>query len=259
MEKVKINELVAKYNEGLADPAEILSLEQLITDGLVPLTQLRALTMLDERIMKTDEGSPSMQLDVKFYEMLGAEKKKSKKGLSFQLPAWRYLFPRLSLAAVLLIMGFAGGYWLQRPGGESSVKELTQEVGELKEMVMLSMLEKESASERLRAVSLTEDMNKVSDKVTKALFKTLNQDPNVNVRLAALEALIPFVQRSDVREGLVRSIALQDSPLVQLNLAELMAAILEKKSVGELQKLVDSDKTPIEVKNRIKENIQVLI
>ena len=81
----------------------------------------------------------------------------------------------------------------------------------------------------------------------------------MNVRLAALGALMPFVQRSDVREGLIRSIAQQDSPLVQLSLAEMMVAIAEKKSVGELQKLVDSDRTPKEVKNRIKESIQVLI
>ena len=78
---------------------------------------------------------------------------------------------------------------------------LTHEVGELKEMVMLSLLEKESASDRLRAVSLTSEMNQVSDNVSKALFMTLNSDPNVNVRLAALEALIPFVSQGGVREG----------------------------------------------------------
>ena len=47
--------------------------------------------------------------------------------------------------------------------GDSSKIPTGEEVGELKEIVMLSMLEKESASERLRAVSLTEGMNKVSD------------------------------------------------------------------------------------------------
>ena len=88
---------------------------------------------------------------------------------------------------------------------------------------------------------------------------TLNNDPNVNVRLAALEALVPFTGQGAVREGLIRSIANQDSPLVQLNLAELMAAIQEKKSVGELQKLVDSEKTPVEVKDKIRQTIAVLI
>ena len=251
-------ELIAKYNEGLADPAEIAALEQLIEEGVVDLTQLRELKALDDRIFIADAGAPSLQLDDRFYAMLGSEQKRQK-GFSIAWPTWSFLMPRLALASVLIFMGFAGGYWLQRPGQGSDVSALTQEVSELKEMMMLSLLEKESASDRLRAVSLTVEMGNMSATVTEALFMTLNNDPNVNVRLAALEALVPFTGQGAVREGLIRSIANQDSPLVQLNLAELMAAIQEKKSVGELQKLVDSEKTPVEVKDKIRQTIAVLI
>lgn len=255
---MKTDELIAKYNEGLADPAEIAALEKLIEAGDVELTQLRVLSGLDERILRVDEGAPSLRLDDGFYAMLGAEKKKQR-GLTIQWPTWSFLMPRLAVASVMLIMGFAGGYWLRQPAAAPDVTALTQEVSELKEMMMLSLLEKESASDRLRAVSLTGEMGKASEKVTNALFATLNNDPNVNVRLAALEALIPFTSQSAVREQLVRSIAVQESPLVQINLAELMAAMQEKKSVGELQKLMDSDKTPREVKEKIKQTIAVLI
>ncbi len=255
---MKTDELIAKYNEGLADPAEIAALEKLIESGEVELTQLRVLSGLDERILRVDEGAPSLRLDDSFYAMLGAEKKRQR-GLSIQWPTWSFLMPRLAVASVILIMGFAGGYWLRQPASTPDVTALTQEVSELKEMMMLSLLEKESASDRLRAVSLTSEMGNVSKTVTDALFATLNNDPNVNVRLAALEALIPFTSQSAVREQLVRSIAVQESPLVQINLAELMAAMQEKKSVSELQKLMDSEKTPREVKEKIKETIAVLI
>ncbi len=251
-------ELLSKYNEGLADPAEIEALEKLIEEGAVELTQLRELKAFDDRITRIDEGAPSLQLDDRFYALLGAEKRRQK-GFTIQWPTWSFLMPRLALTSVLIFMGFAGGYWFQRPGRGSDVSSLTKEVSELKEMMMLSLLEKESASDRLRAVSLTGEMGSMSATVTEALFKTLNNDPNVNVRMAALEALVPFTSQGAVREGLIRSIANQDSPLVQLNLAELMAAIQEKKSVSELQKLVDSDRTPIEVKKKIKETIAVLI
>ncbi len=253
-----VEELIAKYNEGLADPAEIEALERLIEEGSIELTRLRELKAFDDRITKIDEGAPSLQLDDRFYAMLG-EANKRQTGFSFEWPALSFLAPRLALASVLLFLGFSGGYWLQRPSQGSDVSALTQEVSALKEMMMLSLLEKESASDRLRAVSLTGEMGMMSTTVTDALFKTLNNDPNVNVRLAALEALIPFSSQGTVREGLIRSIAKQDSPLVQLNLAELMAAIQEKKSVSELQKLVDSDRTPTEVKIKIKETIAVLI
>jgi len=260
MEKSSIEELVAKYNEGLADPAEIKLLEQLIEEGTVELTQLRELSRLDDQIVKTEMPSPSLQVDDAFYSMLAEEKQKQRKGsFSFQID-WSVLLPRLGFAALLIVAGFAGGYFLQRPTtANPEVKLLTQEVSDLKEMMMLSMLEKESATDRLRAVSLTSDMTSVSDKVTEALFKTLNNDNNVNVRLAALEAIKPYVKDSNVRKQLVLSIGQQDSPLVQVELAQLMVIIQEKKSVKELQKLMDSDRTPKEIKSKIKESIEVLI
>ncbi len=260
MENNKMNNLVAKYNEGLADPSEIKLLEQWIEEGLVDLTQLRELAALDMQLMKQEEAVPSLRMDDQFHAMLSEEKRKLKRGpLSFQLPEWNYLFPRLAMAASLLLAGFIGGYWLQRPGVQPEVLALTKEVSEMKEMMVLSLLEKESATERLRAVSLTDDMEQVSAKVTKALFQTLNHDPNVNVRLAALEALKPYTKQSEVRQELIHSISEQDSPLVQVTLADLMVSIQEKKSVGALQKLLDSDRTPKDVKNKIKKSIEVLI
>lgn len=260
MEKQSVEELIAKYNEGLADPAEIKLLEQLIEEGEVELTQLRELSKLDDQMVKVEMPAPSMNVDDSFYAMLAEEKRKQRKtSFSFQID-WSVLLPRIGFAALLIVAGFAGGYLLQRPSSPNGeVAQLTQEVSDLKEMMMLSLLEKESATERLRAVSLTSDMTKVSDKVTDALFQTLNKDENVNVRLAALEALKPYVKNSSVRKQLIESIAEQDSPLVQIELAQLMVIIQEKKSVKELQKLMDDDKTPKEIKSKIKESIDVLI
>ncbi len=251
-------DLIAKYNEGLADPAEIAEIERMIEAGLVSLTDLRELQALDDRIAAVDTGTPSLKLDDGFYALLAKEKKKQR-GVVITWPSWSFLMPRVAMASVILFLGFAGGYWLRNPAPSGDVAALTDEVSELKEMMMLSLLEKESASDRLRAVSLTREMSGASGKVTEALFSTLNHDPNVNLRLAALEALTPFLGDSRVREGLIRSIAEQESPLVQISLAELMAAIQEKGSVTELRKLVENERTPKEVKEKIKKSISTLI
>ncbi len=79
------------------------------------------------------------------------------------------------------------------------------------------------------------------------------------MRLAALDALTPYVKDNTVRAELVRSISKQDSPLVQVALAELMGQIQEKRSVGEFNKILKGNKTPQEVKKTIREKIQVLI
>jgi hypothetical protein len=54
MERKQIDELVAKYNEGLADPAEIKLIEKLIAAGEVDLTSLHELAGLDEQIQKME-------------------------------------------------------------------------------------------------------------------------------------------------------------------------------------------------------------
>jgi hypothetical protein len=259
MEQTKINELLAKYNAGLADAAEIKAIEQLIESGKIELAQLQELSQLDSQISQFNAGSPSTRLDVQFYSALAQEKKQNEKR-SFSLTIdWNSLFPRLALAASLLIAGFVGGYLLKSPSQDKSVVQLTQQVSELKEVMMLSMLEKESATERLKAVSLTSGMDQVSKKVTSALFKTLNGDENVNVRLAALDVLMNYAKDGEVRAELIKSISVQDSPLVQVALAELMVTLQEKKSVSELKKLLKSDKTPKEVKGKIEKSISVLI
>lgn len=258
MEKKQLEELIAKYNEGLADPAEIRMIERMIEEGNIALTELRDLKDFDDRLMKAAYPSPSLNLDDQFYAALAAEKKKLRPHFSFSVN-WSVLFPRLAFATVVLAVGFTGGYLFNRPAQNQEVHELTQQVSDLKEMMMLSLLEKESATDRLKAVSLTSEMNSVSLKVTSALFQTLNQDENVNVRLAALEALKPYVRDSKVREGLVQAISRQNSPLVQVALAELMASLQEKKSVKELQKILDNQNTPTDVKNKIKESLNVLI
>ena len=125
--------------------------------------------------------------------------------------------------------------------------------------MMLSLLEKESATERLKAVSLTSNIEQASERVTDALIKVLNTDPNVNVRLATLEALMAYASNPEVRIELVKSIASQNSPLVQLALAELMVALHEKSSVNELKKIIEGKATPIEVREKLKESIDVLI
>ena len=258
MEKRMVKELIAKYNASQASASELKTIEQLIESGEIELTDLNDLTLLDDQILNLESPTPSVNLDDRFYRMLAEEKKSVKPAFSWKhFFSWPELAPKLALASITLMIGFFGGYVLQSPSQKTEVSVLTQEVSDLKEMMMLSLLEKESATDRLKAVSLTEEMD-ASTKVTSALLQTLNNDNNVNVRLAALEALQPYVKNNHVREELIRSIGKQDSPLVQLALAELMAALQEKSSVKELQKVLENERTPKGVKSKIKETIDVL-
>jgi hypothetical protein len=260
MEKKDIQDLIAKFNTGRATPADLEKIEWLLEEGSLSLEELHPVTALEDRIAQVKFPAPPADLDHRFYQMLALEKK-SKSSFSWRrFFSWPELAPRLALASVTLAIGIGIGY-MAKPASapNQNIEMLSQEVSSLKEMMMLSLLEKESATERLKAVSLTQEMDMASVKVTGALLNTLNEDDNVNVRLAAVEALKPYVRDSHVREELIRSIGKQQSPLVQVALAEMMAELKVKSSVKELEKIMKSDRTPADVKNKIKQSIDVLI
>jgi hypothetical protein len=216
--------------------------------------------VFEDRIQNMELPGPSMDLDDRFYASLAIEKRKLAKPT---LRSW-FLMPtiqKFAIASLTFILGLTAGYLIQNsPATEpGDLQALTEEVTTLKEMMMLSLLERESATDRLRAVSISQELDRASQQVTSALLQTLNNDENTNVRLAALEALKQYGNDSNVRTQLIESIAHQDSPLVQIALAELMASLQEKSSVKEFEKLLQNDHTPADVKNKIRERINVLI
>lgn len=262
MERQNVDALLERFNSGQATEADRKAIEELLEAGLVSLEDIEGFSELGGQLMKMEGPSPSPGLDHRFYQMLSAERARQTGDAWYRFFSWPRFAPKMAIASLALMVGLAAGYFL-RPGGsgagDDQIDQLSQQVSELQEMMMLSLLEKGSATERLKAVNLTQEMGEASRKVTDALIQTLNQDENVNVRLAALEALKPYATDSSVREALIRSISRQESPLVQISLAELMVALQEKSAVEEFEKIVESEKTPTEVKKKIRESIKVLI
>jgi predicted anti-sigma-YlaC factor YlaD len=174
------------------------------------------------------------------------------------------LQPRFQLAysIVLVLTGIVIGFALNRQGAGSNKQQLTalsSQVEEMRQVMMLSLVENPSASKRLEAVSYTGEVSSLNVKVIDALLSTLNEDPNINVRLATLEALVKFSAVPRVREGLVQSITQQESPLVQSAMVDAMLQLQEKSSVKPLQQLLDKKDLNENVKLKIEKGIHQLI
>jgi HEAT repeat protein len=125
--------------------------------------------------------------------------------------------------------------------------------------MMLALLENPSASERIRGVSYTSEIKHADKEVIDALLATLNNDPNVNVRLSTLDALAHLAGHPEVREGLIQSIAQQDSPLMQSAIADVMLKLQEKRSVKSFRELLKQKDLNPGVRDKIKETITQLI
>ncbi len=178
----------------------------------------------------------------KMLDEIESEKKESKE-IFIQPVKNPGLWLKIAAAFILIIAGFAAGYLVNRPTIAANYKQqvdsLSAQVHDMREIMMLSLLENPSASERIRAVGYTNEINNVNAKMIDALLATLNNDPNVNVRLMTLEALTHYASNPAVREGLVQSIVQQESPLVQSALADAMLKMQEKRAVQSFRKLLE--------------------
>jgi hypothetical protein len=213
----------------------------------------------------------SRDMPVRFQAMLETykdsqeEKKNFFSGFAEKLRQLWALQPGMQLAysIVLIIVGLGFGYLLNRQGtgyaNKQQVDVLSSQVHEMKEMMMLSLLENPSASERIKGVSYTSEIKSSNKEVIDALFSTLNNDPNVNVRLVTLEALTHFAGDAAVREGLVQSIAQQESPLVQSAMADVMLKLQEKRAVKSFRKLLEQKDLNNSVRTKIEQTITGLI
>ncbi len=122
----------------------------------------------------------------------------------------------------------------------------------MRQMVALSLLQQQSASERLRGVSYAVQAPPNDTEVLSALLKTVNQDPNVNVRLQAVDALRQFGSSPVTRTAIAQSIAKQDAPLVQIQLIDLLVDLKDKDSSGELAKISTDEKIDAAVRQHAK-------
>lgn len=141
---------------------------------------------------------------------------------------------------------------------QTQIGQLSAEMQQMREMMVLTLIDQSSAIQRLKAVGLTSELPQVDAKVYQALLNTLNRDPQVNVRLAALEALLQHAQDARVREGLVQAITQQDSPLVQIALAQAMVQLQERQAVAPLQHLLQQENLHREAKQTIETSLKML-
>jgi hypothetical protein len=254
-------ERLADWHMGRLDTAAAAEVGQHLNTCADCREALAATGFVLDSINNLQDPEPSVQMKADFRAMLddlkAAEKKKVSDG-----SIWSWLLqPRLPLAYGLIILLCIGGaYWLGHSNKQGQqVRELHARVHERKQTMMLTMLDNPLASERMKAVSYTSDLKNVDKRVIDALLVTLNNDPNVNVRLSTLEALAALGSHPEVRAGLIRSITTQDSPIIQLAIADVMVKLQEKRSLGSFKELLKQKGLDDEVKRKVKETMTKLI
>jgi len=163
-------------------------------------------------------------------------------------------------ALALVSLGFVAGRYVQKSSQATSeeMASLRREVQDVRQVAMLSLMQQQSATERLRGVTWSEQIDRPGDEVVGALLDTLMHDPNINVRLATIDALARVGDSPRVRRGVVEALNVANSPLVQIALIDFVVDQREKDSVPTLPRLATDPQLDQAVRERASSGLRRL-
>jgi hypothetical protein len=152
-------------------------------------------------------------------------------------PKWAWL--AIAAALAVGVFSFFAGRLTAPKTPDTDLITLRHEVRNLREVVALSLLDQQSASERLRGVRYSSALEGTDPEVVDALSRTLRSDPSVDVRLAAADALRRFPLAPSVSESVWQLLDHDDSPLVQIAVIDLLSSRKDPTVRARLEKLRD--------------------
>ena len=176
---------------------------------------------------------------------------------------WRSAFaPPLAsaLAACLLLVGFIIGehYSTSHQPSNPQIASMQAEVTTLRQLVALSLLEQQSASQRLQGVTYSTQVERPDPEISSALLHALRFDNSVDVRLAALDALKRYKDDRQIRAGLLSALQDQQSPLVQIALIDLFVEMREPSAKEGFRRIEQDTKMNPAVRQRAQWGISQL-
>ena len=264
-------ELIPDYLAGNLDEKTLQEFEKLLNENPSLKEETEKYKLMWDKLGVLAEEDPSTELDAGFYSMLNThisrhETGKNKESFSKKFndlistfwpkkPAVQFVF-----SAALLIIGLFLGGKTNIFNSQSSIElaQMRSEVHRLNQLVILSMLEQSSPADRLKATLFANQITEPDEKVINALFKTLEEDPNDNVRLASVDALSSYSGIRNIRQRLITSLQKQESPLVAVYLINLFTDIDGEQASQTFEELLAKNDLNITVKDELLRRVEKL-
>ncbi|GAB3202939.1 cytoskeletal protein RodZ [Pontibacter aydingkolensis] len=261
MKQDSISALLDKYYEGNTSLAEEAWLREYFTQEQELPEHLRAHAAQFKSIAKQQEVQLDESITDDWLLAKIEEQAQQSEGRQRFMP-WVFTGKVWHVAAsILLMLGiFWTGFYFAKQQTDMQSNEmaaLQQNIKELK-TALATANTSYSASERIQLVSQQTELEP-DEEVIEALISTMNHDANVNVRLAACEALYQFKDSRKVREAFIKGLKQQSDPLMQITLIDMLVGMKEKRALQPLQELTEKKNLLPVVKDKAAQGIGILI
>jgi len=115
---------------------------------------------------------------------------------------------------------------------------------------MIEQLKSPSVSERIEGIQVNyTGQDSQENPIVRTLLNTLEHDESPNVRLAAIDALDPFMRVDEVRATLIKRLKEEEDSFVLIAIIESLSIHNAKEAIDPLQQLSNSKELPKYVKD----------
>jgi hypothetical protein len=253
----EIKNMFLDYLDNNLDTETKLKIEKHLEHCKICSGELLQIRLLNERISNMKKFENPKYLFDTFMLKLEKEKNKLEKW-SFGINS-RSLF-RIAASILIFITGLLSGVLVVTGYLEKTrIKEMENEISKLKNTAVITMFNQHSTSDRIKALTYFDETEKISPDLLRSLENALLFDDNVNVRLAAVNALFRYKDNEQVMELLIKCLGSQDEPMVQIAIIKFLVDNREKRAAESLQYLIKNDNTNIFVKQYADQGLHVLL
>ncbi len=252
-EEVKIN--LPEYIDGKLDKKTVQAIQSHLETCMECKKLHTELSSFLNFIVSFPELEPPKGMKEEFLELLETEMPRKQKRM-IMVPGW------LKVAAILILtMGtYLSGYYVGSGKGRQRQQQMEAALNQTKQQVQIASLLDFSGPQKIDAVYSISQSGQSGDTLIDALVATMNSDKNVNVRLAAINALTGMMDKNQrVKHELIRSLALQDNSLLQISLIQVLTEAGVKEARSEIESIARKENTDERVKAIAKDMIKIII
>ena len=261
-----IQDLLIEYLENSLNKEQTNKVESHLTSCEQCRNEYQLAKQFLSAVNDVEDEQPSANLRMNFNQLLEEEKEIQTKESIITEPKKQnnYRFGEfLKYAAAILIifgMGFLFGKNLHQTNDRSlEISQLQTDLYNMKQSLTMATLRQPTSSQRLKAVNILEKQGQGDDKVLTVLVQTLQSDANVNVRMAAANALTKFANHPLVRNAYLEALKNQKEPSIQITLINILIDIQENRAKILLEEILKEDNNLPVVKEMAKEGIKIFI
>jgi hypothetical protein len=215
------------------------ALEQLENGALVELTESMQV-YVDEHPDLADEletltqfwlpteplPMPSPALKAGFYQQLNRIETESSVGKPQGTTSWfsglASMWQQVAVVAMVFVVGIYTGQSSAPSNSDDSLLALQQEVASLSTVMAISMLQDNSASQRLAGASYTKQANMADPLLLETMLSAFSEERSTPVKLAIIDAFENKTNLAMIEEALMEIALTETQPLVQMALSRLL-------------------------------------